>query len=66
MRLFKASGFRVEQVRPTGIPVGLAFPAFAGSAVVRLAEFVSFQLARLWKTLFAYQFVIHARRGAAQ
>jgi SAM-dependent methyltransferase len=66
VRLFSGAGFRVEVVKPTGIPVGLALPGLAGSALVRCAEFLSFQLARLWKTLFAYQFVVTARKGVPQ
>jgi len=30
---------------------------------VRLAERVSYGLARSWKTMFAYQFVVTARAG---
>ena len=59
--LFASAGFRFEDVRPTGIPVGLAMEGLAGSTPVRLAETVSYLLARGWKTLFAYQFVVTAR-----
>jgi SAM-dependent methyltransferase len=59
--LFASTGFLMERVQPTGIPVGLAFPRRAESLPVRAAERLSYELARLWKRLFAYQFVVTAR-----
>jgi SAM-dependent methyltransferase len=64
--LLAAAGFRVESVRPAGIPVGLAFPAWEDSLVVRAMEAILFSLAHWWKTLFAYQFVVVARPEARQ
>lgn len=58
--LFSSAGFRFETVIPTGIPVSLAFPRSAHSLAVRAAERVSYDLARFWKTVFAYQFVVSA------
>lgn len=59
--LFAAAGFAIEQCRPSGIPVGLALPRFADTLAVRAAERLSYELARFWKTMFAYQFVVTAR-----
>lgn len=59
-KLLRDSGFAIESWHVTGVPVGLAFPRLAGTAPIRLAERLSFDLARLWKRLFAYQFVVTA------
>ena len=60
------SGFRIEKQRPTSVPVSLALPKWEGTLGVRMLECLSFLLARLWKKMFAYQFVVVARaEGAA-
>lgn len=59
--LFQQCGFRIARIEPTGTPVGLRFPRLAQSPPVRAAEWISYQLARLRKQLFAYQFVVIAR-----
>ena len=59
--LFTAAGFRIEAVRASGVPLGLAWPRWDGSLAVRALEWASFQFARCWKNLFAYQFIIRAR-----
>lgn len=61
VELFASAGYRFDRVQPTGIPVGLAVPRYAGSLPVRAAERVSYELARLWSRLFAYQFVVSAQ-----
>lgn len=61
--LFAQSGFHIEQVLPTGIPVAPVLPKWGKSIVVRAAEALLFMLARLWKGMFAYQFVVMARHG---
>jgi SAM-dependent methyltransferase len=60
VELFAASGLTIEQCRCSGIPVGLALPRFADTLAVRAAERLSYDLARFWKTMFAYQFVVTA------
>ena len=56
--LLEGTGYRVQSVRPSAIPVGLVVPpAWETSAPVRAAESVCYGLARLRKQLFAYQFV---------
>ena len=59
--LFAEAGFVIESVRPTPIPFGLALGLPEEHLIVRLLDAVYYGLARLWKTLFAYQFVIVAR-----
>ena len=59
--LFRRGGFEIETVRPTGIPVGLAFPRLDGTLPIRAAERLCYDLGRFWMTLFAYQFVVVAR-----
>jgi len=59
--LLRRAGFRVETARSSGVPVSLAFPKWEGSWVVRTLERMSFESARLWKTMCAYQFIVRAR-----
>lgn len=61
--LLARAGFRVERLQVSAVPVGLAFPRWDGSAAVRFLEWLSFRLACVWKTLFAYQFIVRARGG---
>jgi hypothetical protein len=58
--LFRAHGYGFTQVKPSGIPVGLAFPAAEGSLLVRAAEWAAHLAARCWRRMFAYQFVVTA------
>jgi len=64
--LLASAGFEVETVRPTAIPFGLRFPGAENSLPVRCAEELSYQLARLRKQLFAYQFVVTARPAGGE
>ena len=57
-KLFGDAGFEFERTLVTGIPVGLVM---GESLPVRVAERLCYDLARLWKTLFAYQFVVVTR-----
>jgi len=59
--LLKQAGFHIDAAQVSGIPVGMALPSWDGSLPVRAVEWASYQLARIWKTLFAYQFVVRAR-----
>jgi len=59
--LLERGRFRIETTASTGIPVGLALPRWASTLPVRCAERLCYDLARLWKTMFAYQFVVIAR-----
>jgi SAM-dependent methyltransferase len=60
--LFAAAGFQIDECKVSGIPVGLAAPGWDGSAPVRALEWLAHAAARLRPTLFAYQFVVTARR----
>ncbi len=59
-QLFAEGGFRIVAVRSSGVPVALALPRWQDTAVVRAAERLSFLAARVWKSLFAYQFIVEA------
>jgi SAM-dependent methyltransferase len=63
VELLARGGFRIERVRCSGVPVGLALPRWDGSLPVRAMERLSFETARAWKKLFAYQFIVRARAG---
>jgi len=56
--LLRENGFQITAVRPSVIPFSLAVPNQPGLG--RLLESVYVLAARLWKTLFAYQFVVVA------
>jgi SAM-dependent methyltransferase len=58
--LFASTGFRIETVKCSGVPVGLALPKWRDTAAVRAFERLSYQSARWWKTMLAYQFVVTA------
>jgi SAM-dependent methyltransferase len=63
-KLLEDAGFRIELVRCTGMPFGLKVPAkYENSAPVRAAEALSYLIAKFWKKLFAYQFVVTAVPG---
>ena len=59
--LLAACGFHIEDLRATTVPIGLVFPRGRHSVALRALEHVSYGFATLWKTMFAYQFVIIAR-----
>jgi SAM-dependent methyltransferase len=57
-QLLAEAGFTLEHTRVSGIPFGVAFPASTGSWWVRGTEWISYTLARVWRRLFAYQFIV--------
>ena len=59
--LLARAGFRIEDTRVSGVPVGLALPRWENSVAVRFLEWMSFQLACARKTMFAYQFIVRAQ-----
>ncbi|MFB3778004.1 MAG: class I SAM-dependent methyltransferase [Bryobacteraceae bacterium] len=59
--LFRQNGFEIVLVKPSGVPVGLAVSASEDSTIVRVAEWCSHAAARIWKRMFAYQFVVEAK-----
>jgi SAM-dependent methyltransferase len=58
--LFNSAGFRIETLCCSGVPVGLAMPSRQGTPLIRALERMSFESARWWKTMFAYQFIVTA------
>ena len=59
--LLNSTGWSVSAVESSAIPVGLVMPPkWEHSGPVRLAERVCYGLAKVRKTLFAYQFVVTA------
>lgn len=59
--LLNSAGWTVSSVESSAIPVGLVMPPqWEHSRPVRLAERVCYGLAKVRKTLFAYQFVVTA------
>jgi SAM-dependent methyltransferase len=64
VELLQQSGWRIGSVQSSGIPVGLvAPPGWEDSVAVALAERVCYGLAKIRKTLFAYQFIVVAHAG---
>jgi SAM-dependent methyltransferase len=59
--LFHGAGWRITSAESSAIPLGLAVPpTYENSRPVRIAESVSYALAKIRKTLFAYQFIVVA------
>jgi len=61
VELFRRAGLRIEASRSSGVPVALALPRWEDTAAVRAMERLSFESARVWKEMFAYQFIVRAR-----
>jgi SAM-dependent methyltransferase len=61
VHLLERGGFRIERSVSSGLPFGVVFPRWEQSIPVRMLERASYESARLWKTLFAYQFIVKAR-----
>src|SRR6266567_3216308 len=53
--LLARAGFGIQTLRCSGIPFSEVFPRFP---LVRVFEWLSFGSARIWKRLFAYQFIV--------
>jgi methionine biosynthesis protein MetW len=60
--LLQNAGWEILEAAPTTVPFGLAWNLGPGHIAVRALERLSYELGRLWKALFAYQFVVVARR----
>jgi predicted TPR repeat methyltransferase len=61
-RLLEDSGFRVTSVEPTAMPYELAIPALSSVPLVGAVRWFAQASARMWPTLFGYQFVFEAIR----
>ncbi len=58
--LLASSGYRVVWTAPTAMPVELALPLLAKPTLAPLVRGATLFLARVWPTLFGYQFVWEA------
>jgi SAM-dependent methyltransferase len=63
LALLDRAGLRVETVACSADPYGEALPRWKGSLPIRALERLSYEAARAWKKLFAYQFIVRARRA---
>jgi predicted TPR repeat methyltransferase len=61
--LLVAGGFRIASVRPTAMPYELAVPALARAPWRGPVRGLASATARIWPTLFGYQFVFEAVRA---
>ena len=59
--LFDSSGYQLTISGVTAVPIGLLIPGWRHNFVMRALEGLSYGLARLWRKMFAYQFVAVAR-----
>lgn len=60
--LLERSGFLVESVTPTVLPFELALPSLGNGFITHGLAATNFALARVWGGLWAYQFVVVARK----
>lgn len=60
MELLASGGFRIQCVQPSSVPAGPALKRSEDSGLVVALETVWYWLSRLWKKLFAYQFIVTA------
>ncbi|HXI42930.1 MAG TPA: class I SAM-dependent methyltransferase [Bryobacteraceae bacterium] len=61
LRLFSQAGFRIQSVKPSSVPVALALGRPNAGPLVGALETAWYWLARIWKKLFAYQFIVVAK-----
>jgi predicted TPR repeat methyltransferase len=59
--LLEENGYRVLSIDATAMPIELALPALARSPLSGVVRAVALAGARLWPSLFGYQFVYEAR-----
>ena len=59
--LLEESGYRVLSICATAMPLELVLPALGRPPLAGLVRGASLAVARLWPTLFGYQFVYEAR-----
>jgi len=62
VELFRRAGLRIDAVRASAVPVGLAIPRLDGTVAGRLLEWMSFTTTQVWRELFAYQFIVRTRK----
>jgi len=59
--LIEKAGFRVVRIRATPVPAELALPVLGRSPLRPLSRGLASAAARVWPTLFGYQFLYDAR-----
>ena len=59
--LMRNNNLKVIKKQYTIIPYVLAFPSLKNSPFLKIINFFSYGLAKLWPTLFAYQFILEAK-----
>jgi len=59
-RLLEEGRFRIRRSQPTAMPYELAFPSLGTPPLAPLVRGFALASARLWPTLFGYQFVLEA------
>jgi len=59
--LLEESGYRVLRIDATAMPFELAFPALSRPPLAGVVRATALAAARVWPTLFGYQFVYEAR-----
>jgi 2-polyprenyl-3-methyl-5-hydroxy-6-metoxy-1,4-benzoquinol methylase len=59
--LMARAGFQIQTVHSSTVPFGLALSRWEDTFVVRGLELLSLACARIWKKLFAYQFIVTAK-----
>ena len=64
-KLFQETGFNIRQIVATPVPVQLVWPLTNRQFFAPL-HYGHYLLVRLWKTLFAYQFVVQADGGGSR
>jgi len=62
LQLFSQAGFRIQSVKPSSVPIGLALGRLNAGPLVGALETAWYGAARIWKKLFAYQFIVLAAR----
>lgn len=61
VQLFEGAGYRLEPRHVTAPPLELRFPRSSESLWLKCANALGMAMAKLWKELFAYQFIVVAR-----
>ena len=61
-RDLERAGFRIVAVRGSSVPIRLIVGRFTPEPILRLGEKILTIMTRLWKSLFAYQIILVARK----
>lgn len=61
VQMMERSGYIVTSVRPTSLPFEVVFESIGKSKVLRALDWLYYVLARMWPSLFAYQFVVEGK-----